>query len=311
MTHPLAWSVWLLATMGIALSTRNPLYLVLVLLASFAVARRNPIGPLWLLIVFAALFNALFTRAGTTVLLRLPFSQVSITAEALAYGALNGLVLLTLLAAFQAFNAALRPRDLLALTPRAFYSLALATTIAITYLPLLRRQAQAIWEAQRIRGHSGRGWRAWGPVLLPLLMGSLERAFALAEALATRGFIIPTRQRPWALSLGLALALVGALGVLLWPGAWAALALGLALMAWALWRAGRTVPRRTHVPYPWRWRDTAGVLGALLALGALALDPARTYLPYPALSLPPFTPLTGLALLGLLAAAQESRHAGT
>lgn len=302
MKHPVAWLLWLGAALGVVLLTRNPLYLLLVALVSFSVARRSPFSPLWLMLPFAALFNALLSHAGETVLLRLPLSGVPITAEALAYGALNGLVLFTLFAIFQTFNTALRPRDLLALTPRAFYSLALSVTIALTYLPLLRRQVQAISEAQRLRGAPMRGWRAWTPLLLPLLIGSLERAFALAEALAVRGYIVPAPHRTWGMTVGLALVLSGLLGTVVTPYAAVALLPGLGLMTWDLARGGRAVPARPLSPNPWTARDSMGVAGALAALALVALDPARTYLPYPALSWPPFTPWAGLALLGLLAA---------
>ncbi len=300
MTHPLAWTVWLLAACAAVLSTRNPLYLLLILTGSTLIAQRRLLHPLWLMLPLAALFNALMTRAGATVWLRLPFSGAAITAEAFVYGALNGLVLLTLLTVFQAYSTALRPRDLLYLTPRAFYGLAFTVTLALTYLPLLQRQAQQIAEAQRIRGQRMQGWRAWGPLLLPLLIGSLERSQALAESLAARGFVLaPSRPRR-TFTWGLGLALLGLLGMLLWPWAWGALLLGLGLMGWELWRGERQAPRSPYQPYPWTWADTAGTLGAGLALAGLLLDEAsRTYSPYPALTWPPFAPLVGLALLGL------------
>ncbi len=299
--HPLAWTLWLIAAGGFALSTRNPLYLLLLVLISAALGRRRPFNALWWMLPLAAVFNALFAHAGSTVLLRLPFSAAPVTAEALAYGALNGLVLLTLFNIFQTFNTALRPRELLALTPRAFYSLAMAATLAMTYLPLLQRQAQQIWEAQLIRGQRMKGWRAWQSLLLPLLIGSLERAFALSEALVARGFLIPPQPYPPLLNIGLALTLLGLLGMLVSPDAWALLPPGLGLMSYAFWQAGRAHPRSAWQMPAWHWRDTLSVTPAFFALLALWLDATRRYDPYPALSLPPFSPAVGLALLGLLA----------
>jgi energy-coupling factor transport system permease protein len=52
-------------------------------------------------------------------------------------------------------------------------------------------QFQQIREAQSIRGHRFRGIRDLLPVLMPLLMGSLERAFQLAETMTARGFHQP------------------------------------------------------------------------------------------------------------------------
>ena len=48
--------------------------------------------------------------------------------------------------------------------------------MAITYVPETARHFQRIREAQAIRGHRLRGLRDWRPIVIPLLVGGLERA---------------------------------------------------------------------------------------------------------------------------------------
>ena len=110
------------------------------------------------------------------------------TLEALVYGATNGLILTGMLASFTVLNLALPIRDLISLIPRAFFPVAVVTSIAVTYLPTTLRQIQQIREAQEVRGHQMRSLRDWLPLLMPLLVGGLEHAMQLAEAMTARGF---------------------------------------------------------------------------------------------------------------------------
>jgi energy-coupling factor transport system permease protein len=101
-----------------------------------------------------------------------------VTLEALVYGAINGLVLSGFFAGFLVVNLALPARALLRLVPRAFYPLAMIMTISVTYIPATRRQFVQIREAQAVRGYRPTGLRSWLPLLMPLLVGGLERTFA-------------------------------------------------------------------------------------------------------------------------------------
>jgi len=191
---------------------------------------------------------------------------------------------------------------------------AVVVSIALTFVPTTLRQFQAIREAQAIRGHHVRGLRDWLPLFLPLLVGGLERALQLAEAMTARGFASADRQTlPAAARLslagGLALLLAGWLLQLAWrqpilgP---ALMALGAGSVVVVLWRLGRRVPRTTYRRHPWQIADTLGALGGVVAAAACAvawpgLDRASIfYYPYPTLSLPDFDVVIGLALGGLL-----------
>ena len=82
--HPLAWLAWLALAFTAALTTRNPLYLTVVLLALLAVyqtaARHSATGPAWgafirlglTLAVIGVAFDALTAHIGDTVLFSFP-----------------------------------------------------------------------------------------------------------------------------------------------------------------------------------------------------------------------------------------------
>ncbi len=335
--HPLAWVGWLVAALGLLLTTRNPLYLTLILLC-IAIVRaallrsteggwQPPLSP-WrfaaLAIPASALFNALSAHFGDTVLVilprALPLFGGPITLEALAFGALNGVVLTGIFAAFAVLNQALPMRALVRLIPRAFQPVAVVVTVALSFVPATVRHFQQIREAQAVRGHRVRGLRDWLPLFLPLLIGGLERALQLAEAMTARGFASQSE----ALSFRERATIVGALLLLLagwllqlgWgiDAGYALMALGGGIVAHALWRAGRRVPHSNYRPAPWQARDWLMLGMALLALLPVVPLPwaaRRTlfYYPYPALTLPAFDPLVAMALLALLAPAFMLRRA--
>ncbi len=204
MKQPWAWLSWLIAVLVILSITRNPLYLVLILMCvvfvgiSLRQAGMEIIRPFssWKLaawiILLATLFNGLTSHYGATVLFtipgRVPLLSGNVTCEALLYGATNGLVLSGMLASFSVLNLALPVRDLISLIPRAFFPMAVVTSIAVSYLPTTLRQFKLIREAQAVRGHQMRSIRDWLPLLMPLLVGGLEHAMQLAEAMTARGF---------------------------------------------------------------------------------------------------------------------------
>ena len=339
MIHSIAWVLWLVTAMVALSGTRNPLYLVLLYLALFVVytaaqpagrdAGRQPAnGPTLVSpVVFAlvvvplsALFNALTVHFGATVLFRLPQAIPvlggPITLEAVTYGLLNGLVLAGLFLAFATLTRALPVRALIRLVPQAFYSVAVVISIAVTFVPSTIRQLEQVRHAQAVRGHRVRGVRDWLPLLLPLLIGGLERALQLAEAMTARGFA-SSDEPPGELAPQLAVVggLVALLGGWVLRLVWGIEVLGLALMAagglailavvwWIGWQGGR---RTAYQRQRWELPDWAVALGAAVTLVALSLPgPGRdslVYYPYPALSLPAFDPAIGLAILGLLAPA--------
>lgn len=315
-----AWVVWVAALLLLVLSTRNPLYLLLLLFAMRVVAAHFPAGSFSLplgrlagvILLFSTLFNWLLTHSGQTVLLTLPSSWPLIggrlTLETAVFGFSNGLLLLTLLALFATFSQVVAAGELVRLTPRALIDLGLVVLIALTYLPETVRQLQRIREAQAIRGHRLRGWRDWRPIALPLLVGGLERAMNLAEAMVARGYGATTSVgQPLAirllLTLGLALGLAGWLLTFWWAWlGWLLLLLGVGGLTAVLYHQGQRVQITRFRPHRWGWRESVVVITAVLP-PLLLLIPwpfmppdLLFYTPYPRVTLPTFTPWVGVVL---------------
>lgn len=335
MLHAKAWIAWLAAAIVALSLTRNPVYLLLIVLCIAVVSRvlrrqaETPVLPLPLLrlsltiIVLSALINAATAHFGHTVLFtlppRLPLLGGPVTLEALVFGMLNGLVLVGFLAAFNVLYQALPTQALIRMIPRALFPVAVVISIAVAFVPTTMAQFQQIREAQMMRGHRVRGLRDWLPLFMPLLVGGLERAFQLAEAMTARGFgslgaadaalVGPDRQRAGlrlVLTLGLAALLAGLLVLLFWQQrmiGWSLIALGSAGLLLALRRQGRRVVRTTYRRQPWTRQDGLMVLAAAITVGVYLLPASRAslaYTPYPQLTLPRVDPWVVAATLALL-----------
>jgi energy-coupling factor transport system permease protein len=332
MIHPFAWLTWLVAATVALSATRNPLYLILIgqsiaIVNAVSITQRRQPLPFWqpsslvvLFVVSSALFNALTVRYGNTVLVRLPawlpLLGGPITLEALVYGALNGLALSYIFIAFSIVQRMLPISTLIGIIPRAFYPLAIVTAIAITFVPTTLRQAQHIREAQAIRGHRIQHLRDWLPILMPLLIGGLERAFQLAESLASRGFAaqaIQNTQQHRTTQIVVTIALTGLLGGWMLLLIWGYDLLGSLLMFSSavlligkLRMLGKHAPHTRYRHFTWNSADTAVVLTAsttiaLLLLPWPAIERATLgYYPYPLVTQPRFDLGIGFAIVGLV-----------
>jgi len=337
MINTWTWFLWIIGVLIILSSTRNPLYLILILLCLVIVdlslsrfdnkesreehTRVVPVSPLKiaiLLVVFSALFNAAISHFGETIMFRLPNSLPliggPITLEALVYGAINGMVLFGIFYTFMIMNQALSIRRLIRIVPKAFYPVAIVTSIAITFVPNTVRQFHQIREAQAIRGHRLQGLRDWLPLLMPLLIGGVERALSLAESMSARGLAQGHEGRNiwWARSLlifGVSLVLAGMLFQLAID--WQAygkflLVLGVITVLAVLWLVGRQKPHSTYLQESWQLTDLIIISGVVITLVVFLLPlpyfdkGTINYEVYPKIYLSGFDPLIGIALLGLL-----------
>jgi energy-coupling factor transport system permease protein len=151
--------------------------------------------------IVIVLINALVDRNGLTVLARLgdagPFGQLDVTAEALAYGARQGLVLIVIVSACALATAAIDPDELLRSLRRVSFRSALTATLATRMVPLLALDAQRIGEAQRcLPAPAGRL-----AVLRAVTANALDRSLEVAATLEVRGYGTARRpgrrRRPW------------------------------------------------------------------------------------------------------------------
>ena len=335
MFHTLTLVIWLIAAAVPAFTLRNPLYLILVMGASWIVylglGQTSPVGRSWgtfvriglLFVAVAVAFNAMSSHFGTLILFRLPEAWPivggPITLEAAIAGAVNGLGLLTILAVFATFNAVVDHYQLLRATPAFAFQVGTVVSIAVTFVPQMVLSATEIRQAQRIRGHRFRGIRDLLPLVMPLLATSLERAIQLAETMEARGFATvlnpdakgATHRRAILAQAGLLATLLGLLAGLFlltfvangtaWG--WGLLILSGVGMGTLLWQQGRRVRRTRYRRLRWQGHDTAvaiacGIAIAAVIAGKLVAPETMAYSPYPPNSLlPPFNPYVGAALL--------------
>lgn len=328
---PRAWLVWSLAASLPALLGRNPWPLMVALLAVVAVrlawADRMHGGQGWrsfvrLAVIFAAIgvvFNALTVRSGNHVIATIPdvipLLGGDVTLNAVVFGVLSGFALVLLVLTGSTVAALLDWSMVVRLLPPGLTNIAVAGSVAFTFIPQTGVALREVREAQAARGHRVRGARDLLPILVPVVGGGLERAMTLAESLESRAFGAPASpdalSRTWpryAVATGLGAVAVAAYLIATGHPLGALLALAIALTAGvSAIRAGRgSAMRRTRYRTPvWSWRDTAVVAGASIAILGTILtiqfDAASLrYEPYPALDVPRVGLSLLLALMGLL-----------
>ncbi len=306
MYHTTTWLLWLVAALLPAMLTRNPLYLIILLLAVAVayntIGRLSPVVDSWRLFLkaglilasFSILFNTLTVHYGETVLFTLPrftlrIGQVTfldlggrITLEALTFGLVSGLSLIVILLIFATFNVLVDHHQLLRSTPAFMYQTAMIASIAIAFVPQMVASLQDIREAQAIRGHRFRGLRDLLPLFVPLLTSGLERAIQLAESMEARGF--GSEPSPRTSGRGLLhrilipVTLFGLLAGVFWysyysSSRWvgALVVLGsLGTLLANLVTIGRGVRRSRYRRELWRRRDTIVSVASIVAIVVIA-----------------------------------------
>lgn len=329
-----AWLAWVLMVMAVALSTTNPLYLVVVLLCVLLVGLMAPrtghaiAGLRAMLVLGAGLFllsvaiaavnggfgeHVLFTIPGPRVPGWLGGLQLGgpVTGEGLVAAAVRGLAIFCVLVAFAVFNGAVSPHRVLRLAPAALFHAGLVVTVGLALLPSSIEDLRRIREMRALRG--GRtGLRDLPALVVPAIIGGLERAMRLAEAMEARGFAASSPPGALARLAGLAsvpLLLAAAWGWFYYE--WArvlapvAALLGVAaLFAWARAAASRRHTTRLSCEQVTGLDHAA--IGLSLVVGITAIGsratgwPGLGYNPFAGLQLPPFA-LDG-ALLALATA---------
>jgi len=299
------WVLWLLAALLPAILTKNPIYLLIIILAVgvnyTTLDTKSPTVQGWraflyfglVLVLISTAFNILFVRAGMTHLFTLPelnwnvttkTGQITvmqlggkITLESLIYGLSTGLALMAILLIFATFNTQVDHYQLLRSTPRFLYQSAIVMSIAITFIPHMVIAQREIREAQTLRGHRFRRIRDLLPLFVTLLAEGLERSLTLAESMEARGFSSLPGGRRTSTHLfmkgliALALLLLAG-GALAWNyatiktiGGIAILAGGILLVV-SLWLVGRNVQRSRYHRTIWRKQDTMLTITSILTL---------------------------------------------
>ncbi len=323
------WLAWGMAAIVPLLTGRHPVVLAEVLLIVLVVrtvclppdqaARWGWVVRLGAIAVpVGVVFNALTVHAGDRVLVHVPdsvpFAGGEITWNAVFYGLLSGLTIVALVAAGTTVAAAVQWSALMRLLPARAATLAVAGSVAWTFLPQLATSWREIREAQTARGHRWRGARDAVPLVVPLMAGGLDRSLTMAEALEARGFgsagASHTQSRWAAPALGLALT-AAVTGLYLFAIGRSLDAMVVIAVAAMIGFAGIRVMneaaiRPTHYRTATLTRADAAVMAGaaiavLVVVLALQFQPAALrYEPYPTLSWPVSSPLLAAALGGLL-----------
>jgi energy-coupling factor transport system permease protein len=173
--------------------------------------------------------NALVTRNGVTVILRLGdlpvLGQTDVTLQATVYGAILGLRAIAVLMCGALYTAAIDPDEVLRMMRRVSFRSALTASLATRMVPVLMRDSRRLAEAQRCRA-------AGPPSRVALLRAStagvLDRALDVAAVLELRGYAgaqrPPRARAPWGrhdLNFALAAAMILAGTIVVRVAGWA------------------------------------------------------------------------------------------
>jgi energy-coupling factor transport system permease protein len=189
--HPAAWITWATCAAIVAFTTTNPFYLLLIVaVAWFVYAACRVPGP-------TARSFRVFLIAGVVAMairtLLVFFGTVD--AGNVAYAALEGLRLATILVVFGTFNSVTDPFGVVRLAPRRFHEPALAAALALSIAPRTIASVQRVREAQALRGIATTRLRSLPALAIPVLETGMEDAVTLAESMDARGHGRGTRTR--------------------------------------------------------------------------------------------------------------------
>ena len=204
--HPLTVCIFLGTLTILSASFTHPLYLGLMFLA--VVTYISMAGALkeWKYYLFFGLFmviliilvNALFSRAGTTIILRGPnvpvFGKLDISIEALSYGFNMAIKILLIISIFCLYSNIQDPDKTLSFLSRFAPKTAITVIMSVFMLPRLKRDIININQVMYVRGAKIKKdsfintIRARYPILKILLLSSMEGSWDLGEALQARAF---------------------------------------------------------------------------------------------------------------------------
>lgn len=152
---------------------------------------------LWM-VVLVMVINPLVVHAGQTVLWHGPhlpvLGRMTITLEAICYGAAMGVRLLDMVSIFCLYNLIVHPDRLLSLFSRFAHKSALVVSLATRLFPVMAASMNSIREVQQLRGVDFQAGtlkeRAgkYAALFNILLVSSLEGSLQMAEAMQARAF---------------------------------------------------------------------------------------------------------------------------
>jgi energy-coupling factor transport system permease protein len=322
------WLIWGIAASLPALIGRNPVVLAELLLIVVTVRLVTSASQEWawairvvsIFVAISVVFNVLTVHSGDRELGRMPdlvpLIGGEITLNAVIYGVISGIAIFTIVLVWTHVAAHLSWSSLMRQVPSRFAHVAVAGSVAWSYLPSMRRTLRDIRETQAARGWVARRARDLPGLIVPVLAGGLERSMITAEVLETRGFggAAANQQR----SSSAALRLLG--GLLGLVSGMYCLAVGQSIAALALIATGGSLfvleARKKHSgtnptrlrDSQWTQSDTACVICSVSTIVVVLASYARnasvlTFNPYPILTTPSVNLVLLTSLLPLFAPA--------
>ncbi|MFZ5652129.1 MAG: energy-coupling factor transporter transmembrane component T [Bacillota bacterium] len=204
--HPLAVLAYLGTLLVLSLAFTNPLYLLgILLVVALAIWAADGLDA-WegylkialFMTVMIMIINPLVVHAGQTVIWQGPrvpvFGRLTISLEAICYGAAMGVRLLDIISVFCLYNLIVHPDKALNLFSRFAGRSVLIISLATRMFPAMVRDLENIRGVQQMRGVDfNRGTlkekvRKYSVLVNILLLSSLEDSLEIAESMQARAF---------------------------------------------------------------------------------------------------------------------------
>jgi energy-coupling factor transport system permease protein len=200
---------WITSILVLSLVLDSPLFLLAVFLSTLPLVKAARVWSEWLSAMRLALYlsaaviliNALVSSHGTHVLYEAPFHLMLvggpvITLEAIIYGTVMSLRLVSIISAFAILTFTVNPDDMMLamIKMRLPYKSVLVATLSTRFIPTLLDDVARITDVQRARGlelDKGRltqRIKSRTSIVTALLSNSLDRAVQVAEAMESRAF---------------------------------------------------------------------------------------------------------------------------
>ncbi|MCR4429590.1 MAG: energy-coupling factor transporter transmembrane protein EcfT [Tepidanaerobacteraceae bacterium] len=204
--HPAASLAYICTLLVLTLIFTNPFYLAgLFFCTGLSVWMLEGLET-WELFLKGGLFmtvpimiiNPLVSKAGATILWRGPslpvFGEITVSMEAVFYGAVMSLRLLDVISIFCLYNIMVHPDKAMNMLERFAFKSALVLSLATRMFPAMIRHLENIKEIQLVRGvdFSGGTFKQkinkYTNLIYILLLSSLEDSMEIAEAMHARAF---------------------------------------------------------------------------------------------------------------------------
>jgi energy-coupling factor transport system permease protein len=200
-TRPAAVVAWVVAALTVAFCDNDPVAQAVVLAGAWILLVRRRASGRRLrslvvgLVVLGAVtvaVNGFLSHVGSTVLFVLPswlpLVSGAVTAEGYASGGSIALALMTAVSVTACLSVVIEPTDLVDALPGALHHAGAALGAALNLVPATAASALAVRDAQRLRGWRPHGVRSMVDLVVPVLLGAIDRSVQLAESMEARAY---------------------------------------------------------------------------------------------------------------------------